>query len=709
MTIYPDIQHPATRPDVTSGLPAMPSAPMTSTRTDTTTPQQKARLAVAGVWERSRDAAMARLAVLELASLAFQHGIFAPEDRRQTAREAHKLVGSLGTFGFAEGSRLARDIEQMLESEERLPHEGVRRFAGLVVALRREMEGGPATFAASAPTSAETAHLLMVDGDEKLTDRVALEGATRGVRTEIVATVAAARAAIAVERPDVVLLDLSVADTEEDGLRLLAELSTQAPDMPVLVHSANDSFIERVTVSRLGGSGFLQKPLLPTQVVDAVQRVLKRRKVVTTRLLAVDDDPLVLDILEALLQQTGIEVTTLDDPLRFWDVLDEVSPDVLLLDVDMPGLDGIELCRVVRSSPRWSELPVLFITARTDTSSVQQIFDAGADDYIAKPVAGPELLARITSRVERDQLRRSLDGTDPLTGLADRHTASQVLRYFLRLATRQKQTLSLAILQLDDFTDIDDRHGRPTIDAVLRRLGELLTRSFRAEDVVARWVGDQLLLGMYTMQKDRGVERVQELVESLRRETFTTPKGSRIQVSASAGVAEFPADGPDLLTLCEAASHVLIRAKAAGPGRVMAAGWRPARSEATKCVDIVIVDNDEALAVTLVKSLETRGYTTHWVQNGNAAIKVLGGANPKVYARLALLQVGPPDVDGLSVLEYLARDEVLTETKVIAMGGSASETALRAARALGACDDITKPLDISDVTKRVRRALTAGA
>jgi diguanylate cyclase (GGDEF)-like protein len=390
-------------------------------------------------------------------------------------------------------------------------------------------------------------------------------------------------------------------------------------------------------------------------------------------------------------------------------VLDDVSPDLLLLDVDMPGLDGIELCRVVRNSPRWSDLPVLFVTARTDTSSVQQIFDAGADDYVAKPIAGPELLARITSRIERDRLRRSLDGTDPSTGLADRHTAAQILGHFLRLATRQKQPLSVAIFQIDDFAGIEDRHGRPTSNAVLRRLGDLLTRAFRAEDVAARWVGDQLLLGMYTMRKGLGAERAQALVDTLGRETFTTANGSRMRVSASAGVAEFPADGPDLLALGEAANHVLIRAKAAGPGRAMAVGWRPPRTEATTCVDIVIVDNDEALAVILARALKVRGYTTHWVENGDPAIRTLGGLSPSLYARLALIEVSSPDGEGLRVLDYLARDEILTDTRVIVMAAPASEVNVRTARVLGACDDVTTPLNVSDLMQRVRLALTAVA
>ena len=83
---------------------------------------------------------------------------------------------------------------------------------------------------------------------------------------------------------------------------------------------------------------------------------------------------------------------TLEDPLRFWDVLEETSPDLVMLDVEMPHVSGIELCRVVRNDPRWAGMPVLFLTAYTDRDVVRRVFAAGADDYVSKPIVGPELV-----------------------------------------------------------------------------------------------------------------------------------------------------------------------------------------------------------------------------------------------------------------------------------------------------------------------------
>ncbi|MFN3430854.1 MAG: PleD family two-component system response regulator, partial [Candidatus Sericytochromatia bacterium] len=126
------------------------------------------------------------------------------------------------------------------------------------------------------------------------------------------------------------------------------------------------------------------------------------------KVLAVDDDPAVLGAVEALVATQPIALYTLGDPLDFWRQLEAVQPDLVMLDVDMPFLSGIELCRVLRNDMRWGAVPVLFLTARTDADSIQRIFAAGADDYVSKPLVGPELLGRLHNRLERTRLHRRM-------------------------------------------------------------------------------------------------------------------------------------------------------------------------------------------------------------------------------------------------------------------------------------------------------------
>jgi DNA-binding response OmpR family regulator len=176
----------------------------------------------------------------------------------------------------------------------------------------------------------------------------------------------------------------------------------------VLVFTTEESFANRVKVARMGGQGFLHKPASPTQVMEAIAQILQQSGTPQAKVLVVDDDPQLLDFLCTLLEPWGFNLTLLNDPQQFWNTLEQTSPDLLILDVEMPNFSGIDLCQVVRNDRYWSELPILFLSARTDIDTVHQVFAAGADDYISKPIVGPELVARMLNRLERTQILRKL-------------------------------------------------------------------------------------------------------------------------------------------------------------------------------------------------------------------------------------------------------------------------------------------------------------
>jgi DNA-binding response OmpR family regulator len=119
------------------------------------------------------------------------------------------------------------------------------------------------------------------------------------------------------------------------------------------------------------------------------------------KILIVDDDRITLKLLKKTLEPWGLNVTVLDQPQQFWDYLNMSQPDLLILDVHMPEIDGIQLCEQVRSDDRWMCLPILFLTVHKDSETIQQIFGAGADDYVGKPVVAPELITRLFNRLER--------------------------------------------------------------------------------------------------------------------------------------------------------------------------------------------------------------------------------------------------------------------------------------------------------------------
>jgi DNA-binding response OmpR family regulator len=137
------------------------------------------------------------------------------------------------------------------------------------------------------------------------------------------------------------------------------------------------------------------------------------------KVLILDDDPLMLRLLTAILQPWGLNVTTLKHPSGFWQELERLSPELLILDVQLPEVDGIELCTMIRNQPRWAWLPIVFLTGHRDSETVQQLFAAGADDYVSKPVIAPELITRVLNRIERTQLLRNQTANHPANQAAN--------------------------------------------------------------------------------------------------------------------------------------------------------------------------------------------------------------------------------------------------------------------------------------------------
>ncbi len=666
--------------------------------------QEQVLAAVAQVWEQGKERIIGRVDTLEQAIIALLEGSLDQDLRRTAEREAHKLAGSLTTFGFPEGSRLARELEQTFQGDSPLVQAQALHLSEQVLALRRELEQPTVAESSHVPVEAHSV-LLVIDDDRELADRISADSPAKGVRTEVATTLAAARQAILGQCPDVVLLNLSITPELEDSLVLMDELAGRSPPVPVLVRSANDGFIDRVEVARSGGRGFLPRTLPPAQLLDVVANVLEQRRTADAKVMAVDDDPEMLSVLKALLVNEGIEVSELANPLDFWNTLEEVAPDLLILDVDMPHANGIELCQMVRNDPNWGGLPVLFLTANRNEETVRQLFQAGADDYVVKPILGPELVTRVLNRLERTRLQRSVAEKDPLTGLANQHKSEQGLHQFLGLAHMYSQPLCLGLLDLDHLKEINFQHGHAAGDQVLRRLAQFLMGSFRNEDVVGRWDGAEFVVGMYGMTRDDGVQRLAELSETVRGEVFWDADDVQFRVTCSAGVVQYPEDGEDFSSLYRSASEALSQAKAAGGNQVLAAGWQPGQQALTEKVDVVLVDDDETLSSLLLHTLANRGYSTHWLQDGLDAVEALGGQNPTLRAKLVLLDVDLPGLDGLGVLRRLAREGVTQRTRVIMLTLRASEEEVLTSLELGAFDHVGKPFSVPVLMQRIKRAI----
>ncbi|NEQ23112.1 MAG: response regulator, partial [Microcoleus sp. SIO2G3] len=659
--------------------------------------------AVAEIWQRTKSVSFERVRFLEQTVELLRSSSLDESQRQKASQTAHKLAGSLGTFGFDEGSRIAHQLEVLFESEpERSQQPQIAPQAErLVTALSQELSGQRLT-PIDEPPPTDQPLLLILDADRELAHSISAEAGTWKIRTAIATSLTAARTHLRQERPATVLLDPSFGQSEAALTALLSDLKAE-PAVPLLIFSAQDRSIDRVAAVQLGGQLFLQKPMQPAQVLRSVTEVLQPPSQPIAHILAVDADEQLLVQLKTTLEPQGLQLTCLSDPTQFWEHLKAVQPDLLILDAALPTLSGIELCQSVRQDAQWNWLPIVFLIASNDASTMQQVFTAGADDCLLKPIAPEELSLRVLNRLKRSQLLRTQAETDVLTGIANRQQATQAFNQLLQLAPQSQQPMCLAVLDLDHFKQVNDKYGHLQGDRVLRQFAQFLKQKVRSGDVVARWGGEEFVVGMYGIDRAAGHERLAEILEEWRSLPLTTLSGELLFVTFSGGVAQYPNDGTALQMLYRTADAALYRAKLAGRDRILSVeGQPPALSTDSDWVDVLLVAPDDDLTHTILQALQTRGYQTHWLQSGKAAIARLKGKPPTLKARVVLLSEQLVDADCLDVLKRLGAKLLKQMLAIVLL---THPDLAESVKSIGAFDCVLTPFRTSVLMQRLRQIL----
>ena len=646
---------------------------------------------VGELWRANQAGRLALVDVLEDAVAALSGGALPEELRDEACRSAHKLRGSLGMYGLHRGGEIAGELEDLLAAG---PVDAARtpEVASLVLALRTEVESDPEVPAVTRPDP-EATSLVLVTDDEGLGQDLLGALGSRGLAAELVGSAEAAER-IAGSRPDLILADLGAAGSHHAGLGLLGELSAGEPATPVLVLAASDALLDRVEVVRRGAEAFLNRGLDREALAEAVARFATGLSDPAASVLAVDDDASVLAALEALLGRQGYEVETVGEPDAFWTKLEEVMPDLAIVDLDMPQVNGIELCQALRADPRWARLPLLILTGYRDSEVVRRAFGAGADDYLSKPIIEEELLGRVRNRLGRVRAYREASERDELTGVATRRATAAELDRLADLARTAAEPYSLAILDVDRLSALNATAGLAAGDAALRRIGEQL-RGELARETVGRWDGDAFLVGLNGMRPADAARRIAGVLQHLNE--------GRDEVTVSAGVAGAPPDGIDVPALITAAERALDEAQRGGGAGLVTAGL--ASEPEGERVDVVIVEDDQSVVDVLDLALQSMGLSSRRLADGEEALAALAADPPPLVADVVLLDWDLPGVDGLSVLRRLADENLLQRTRVIMLTARTSEEETLKALELGAIDHVAKPFSVPVLVERVRKAL----
>jgi two-component system, cell cycle response regulator len=300
----------------------------------------------------------------------------------------------------------------------------------------------------------------------------------------------------------------------------------------------------------------------------------------TVRVLVAEDDPVSRHRLRVAIAAWGYEVTSVSDGLEALAHLSRSDgPSLAILDRSMPKMDGLEVCRSIRSLSGGRYVYTILLTSHDRDEDVIEGFDAGADDYVTKPFDTRELRARVRSGARIVQLQEQLIAAreqlrekamrDPLSGLLTRGAFFEICDAEFARATRSTAPLALVMADIDHFKSINDRWGHLGGDHVLQEVARRLKTTFRKEDTVGRYGGEEFVALAVGCAMPAAMGLAERFRLAVSRDPFDTGSGM-VDVTTSVGVAVgTAADGPQ--ALLKAADEALYRAKEAGRNRSVAA------------------------------------------------------------------------------------------------------------------------------------------
>jgi diguanylate cyclase (GGDEF)-like protein len=301
------------------------------------------------------------------------------------------------------------------------------------------------------------------------------------------------------------------------------------------------------------------------------------------RVLIVDDDKAQLALIQDALGGENLEIVPATDAKQTFEAIYRQMPDLIVLDIGLPGEDGFDILRSIRVEPRYDAIPVVIYSASHDLESKTQALDLGALEYLEKPLHAKELAAHVRAilrfKLKQDQIFEEykrlseLSLTDPLTGAYNRRALDTFLKSRLSESSRHGIPVSCVMFDIDHFKDVNDSHGHHVGDIVLKDISDLVRGLCRQEDALIRYGGEEYLVILFHTPRDGAIifgERVRECVA----EHDFRSGDLQIKITISGGIASQPEDelGADPEAMIKLADQRLYTAKRNGRDQVISSG-----------------------------------------------------------------------------------------------------------------------------------------
>ncbi|MCO7518944.1 MULTISPECIES: diguanylate cyclase [unclassified Pseudomonas] len=399
--------------------------------------------------------------------------------------------------------------------------------------------------------------------DHERAERLAQQLEFFGLSVQALCSAEAFQASMSERLPSAIVMDV---DFTGAGLGLhLAAQAQQGLELhiPLLFFSLHETDTPtRLAAVRAGGQEFLTGTLDASSLLEKLELLTSATQYEPFRVLVIDDSRAQALHTERLLNSAGIITRTLTEPIRTMSELADFQPDLIILDMYMPACTGTELAKVIRHNDRYVSVPIIYLSAEDDLDKQLDAMSEGGDDFLTKPIRARHLITTVRNRAARARHLKARMVRDSLTGLYNHTHILQLLEDCSFRARREAQPLSFAMLDIDHFKKINDRHGHPMGDRVIKSLALFLKQRLRKTDFIGRYGGEEFAIVM----PNTGLAAAYKVLDEIRRrfaEIHYPAQPHDLQCTFSAGVVQLD-DALDALTMASAADEALYRAKHAG-------------------------------------------------------------------------------------------------------------------------------------------------
>lgn len=490
---------------------------------------------------------------------------------------AHKLSGSAGAYGYlgladaavAVAATAAEVLSHFGQGHNQIQQRlfGQLNALGAHLAMPVRVDGGLGSLAGPARDRQRVRHVVLVDDDVAYARLLQAEMRHFGFEVDTLTDLTGLTRYLDQQQPDLIVMDVSFPEGQVAGPKAVQSIRAHAHGrVPVIFISARDTIGSRLAAVRAGGEAFFVKPFDVAELMDAIDRILGGGEQAAYRIMVVDDAASLARLYASTLEQAGMIAQVVSNPLEVLEAMESFHPDLLLMDIYMPEISGVELARIIQQHRSYLGVPIVFLSAERDPVKQLEALGQGGDNFLTKPIEGAELVKAVSIRAHHYQTLRALMLKDSLTGLLNHSRVLEQLDHELRRATRLNQPLSVAMIDIDHFKSINDTWGHPVGDNVILTLARLLRERLRVSDVVGRYGGEEFMVVM----PEAGLEDARRVIDSLR-ESFARIShrvGDKdFTVSFSAGVAQITPQCVDR-ALMEKADQALYQAKHSGRNRV---------------------------------------------------------------------------------------------------------------------------------------------